>query len=103
MMRADFSDEYGQDCQGIAYKLDAPKRQEAQNVSLGSQEDCSGTTETMGEIPSTARLKAKRSDETAIRRVIPAVTSTLTALSQCEISPRAVLQTPQWRPLLLPT
>jgi hypothetical protein len=41
------------------YTLDAdPKRQEAQDVGIGSQENSCGTTETMGEIPSTASLKA---------------------------------------------
>ena len=76
----------------IVYKLDAdPKRQEAQDVGIGSQENSCGTTEKVGKIPSTASLEARRSDETAIRLALPAVTSTLTAVCQREISTRAVL------------
>src|SRR5712692_10818633 len=43
------------------YTLDDAKRQEARNVSGGTQEDCCGTTETLGEIPSSTSLKARGS------------------------------------------
>jgi hypothetical protein len=42
-------------------------RQTTQDVGGGSQEDIRSPTQTMGEIPSTASLRAIRSDQTAFR------------------------------------
>ena len=54
--------------EGTVYKLDAaPKCQKAQNVGIGTQENCCGTTETMGEIPQTASLKANHRTSICLR------------------------------------